>query len=453
MSGINTADLELQQTEPDLENKAIHSTEGSDKYIRPGSYMKMADWANMANTILNESYKSAGAGGYGSVMQNFFANIDRNGTAIVPINTMNVGYTFITRPRLNLTQGNIRQHPVLSTLDTVDPKSVAFMIRMLLDSRLSRGLEIRVNGRTRKDTETSPIAAAAKASPLLDTQNPFFTPLCNGLKGISGWPDVNLVEETFAEDFHSGDFTYIKGWDGNNRTQELSLEFRDIQGSIILATFYYWCIYMGLQSKGVVIAYPDDIWLQRLNYTVSIYRFIMDPSKSTILWWSKATGCFPKSVPVGALFNIDQGEVTISSATNFSIPFAANDIKYNDPHILGDFNALVRRYYPGVTSAPDIVSSSSIHPVLNPYNNFSGIPYVDVDSGVLKLKWKKSGFQEASSLVSSITSGLNKAASAITAGTAQATSSAAAAANVDDPDINLLAASSVGSEAFKYGRY
>ena len=106
-------------------------------------------------------------------------------------------------------------------------------------------------------------------------------------------------------------------------------------------------------------------------------------------------------------FNIDQGEVTISSATNFSIPFVANDIKYNDPHILGDFNTLVKRYYPGVTSAPDIVSSSSIHPVLNPYNNFSGIPLVDVDSGVLKLKWKKSGLQKSRSHVSSLASKLN----------------------------------------------
>ena len=450
MSGINTADLELQQTEPDLENKAIHSTEGSDKYIRPGSNMKMSEWANMANSILNESYKSAGAGGYGSVMQNFFANIDRNGTAIVPINTMNVGYTFITRPRLNLTQGNIRQHPVLSTLDTVDPKSVTFMIRMLLDSRLSRGLKIRVNGKSRKEEDPglSEIAEAARSSPLLDVQNPFFTPLCNGLKGISGWPDVNLVEETFAEDFHSGDFTYLKGWDGNNRTQELSLEFRDIQGSIILATFYYWCIYMALQAKGVVMAYQDDIWLQRLNYTVSIYRFIMDPSKSTILWWSKATGCFPKSVPVGAIFNIDQGEVTISSATNFSIPFVANDIKYNDPHILGDFNTLVKRYYPGVTSAPDIISSSSIHPVLNPYNNFSGIPLVDVDSGVLKLKWKKSGLQKSTSRVSDLTSKLNGVAAAVTA--AKAATASTAAKNVSiDPNSPTYR----GPEAYKYGSY
>ena len=148
---------------------------------------------------------------------------------------------------------------------------------------------------------------------------------------------------------------------------------------------------------------------------------------------------------MGAIFNIDQGEVTISSATNFSIPFVANDIKYNDPHILGDFNELVRRYYPGVASAPDIISSSSIHPVLDPYNNFSGIPYVDVDSGVLKLKWKKSGFQESSSLVSDITSSLNSVAAAVTASTATAAAEAAKKASSD----SLSRAASIGSEAYK----
>ena len=174
----------------------------------------------------------------------------------------------------------------------------------------------------------------------------------------------------------------------------------------------------------------------------------MDPSKSTILWWSKATGCFPKSVPVGAIFNIDQGEVTISSATNFSIPFVANDIKYNDPHILGDFNTLVKRYYPGVTSAPDIVSSSSIHPVLNPYNNFSGIPLVDVDSGVLKLKWKKSGLQKSRSHVSSLASKLNNVASAVTAAKAATASSAAKNVSIDPNSPTYR-----GPEAYKYGSY
>lgn len=98
-----------------------------------------------------------------------------------------------------------------------------------------------------------------------------------------------------GEDFHSGDFTFVKGSDMLVRTTELSLEFADVHGSIILSCIFYWCLLMALQAKGIIQAYPDDIYEQRLNYTVSIYRFITDNTRKYILWWSKATGCFPKS--------------------------------------------------------------------------------------------------------------------------------------------------------------
>ena len=361
------------------------------------------NWKTVVDNILNISSLASGAGEYGNVFGNFFSGIDRHGSAIVPINIMNVGYTFITRPRLNLTSGNIRHHPVLATLDTIQPNDIGFMIRMLLDSRLSKGDYIVVNGKARRESNINVITNAVKSSSLLDPNNPFFIPLCNGLKGISGFPDINLQEETCMPDFHSGDFTYIKGWDNNNRTQELSLEFRDIQGSVILAIMYYWCLYMAQQAKGVIMAYQDDIWLQRLNYTVSIYRFVTDPSKSRILWWAKATGCFPKSAPVGSIFNFDQGEVSISSATQFSIPFVANDIKYNDPYSLLDFNKLVRNYNPGVNCddlSRKATEARTYQTTRRPQNNFYGIPYIDLTSGNMFLNWLDIGQKKAPSTAS-----------------------------------------------------
>ena len=348
------------------------------------------DWNDVAHKILTASYTSSGAGAYNQIMPNFFSGLDRYGTAIVPVNTMNVGYTFITRPRLNLTTGNIRHNPILATLDSHQPNDVSFMIRMLLDTRLSKGEFIKVNGRARREPNINIITEAVRSSQLVDAKNPFFTPLCNAIKGISGFPDINLQEETCMPDFFSGDFTYIKGWDQNNRTQELSLEFRDIQGSVILAILYYWCLYMALQARGVVMAYQDDIWLQRLNYTVSIYRFILDTSRSRILWWAKATGCFPKSAPVGSIFNFDQGEVTVTSGTNFSIPFVANDIKYNDPYILLDFNKLVQNYNPSVDLAKLSKAASENRNYTTSRiasNNFFGIPYIDISSGRMYLNW------------------------------------------------------------------
>lgn len=148
---------------------------------------------------------------------------------------------------------------------------------------------------------------------------------------------------------------------------------------------------MALQAKGVMMAYPDDIYEQRLNYTVSIYRFITDSTRRNILWWSKATGCFPKSAPIGQLFNISQGEVTVSSARQFSIPFTANVVEYNNPGILFDFRRLVRRYVGGNEfDNPSVwpVVPDSPNRALLPNWNYVGLPDIVTGSTGLELVWK-----------------------------------------------------------------
>ena len=389
-------------------------------YGTPGTFLHNAGLVKeFGEKILDASAKSMGNGAYNNSIQNFISKLDRHGTAYVPINTLNYGYTFITRPRLNMTTGNLKQHPVLSLLATKYPKSVAFAIRMLLDTCISRG-DIPFSYADSNATLTpdqKAIFEAASKNVLVDIRNPFFTPLCNGLRGISGYPDFNMETVTMGEDFHSGDMTFVKGAELFNRTQELSLEFVDIQGSVILSCFFYWCLYMALQAKNVVMAYPDDIYEQRLNYTVSIYRFITDNTRRNILWWSKATGCFPKSAPVGSIFNINQGEVTISAAKNFSIPFTANCIEYNDPGIIYDFRELMKRYNPNIESWPTLsedmtgathideerhsakssdqsgyVDSYRARPDV--YKNFVGLPYIigaeeDGAIGGIRLVWKE----------------------------------------------------------------
>lgn len=356
--------------------------QASDQYRRPGSFLSMQDIDAFMKKVLSESYRLSGQGTSENLMQNFLSRLDHHGTAIVPLNMLNYGYTFITRPRLNLTLANLRMHPVMNTLASDEKDSVAFMIRMLLDTRLCNGLGV---WRDRPDAETENLHRLAEQSGLVDQLNPFLIPLCNGLKGISGFPDFTIETETTEGDFHSGDFTFAKGSDMNNRTQELSLEFRDVNGSIIMSIIYYWMLTMALQAKGVMNAYPDDIYEQRLNYTVSIYRFVMDPSRTRILWWAKATGCYPKSVPVGALFNVSQGEVTIQSAMNFSVPFVANDVKYMDPGILTDFNRLMERYA-GTTISKNTGAFKDVD--INDPTNFNALPYiVDSNTGLI-LQWR-----------------------------------------------------------------
>ena len=404
MATVNLSDVELAVRPSSSSSMDIRETSdtANDDYIRPGTFVKMKDWETYASKVLSESYKSMGMGPTNMTVQNFLSKIDRHGTAMVPANTLNYGYTFITRPRLNMSEGNLRQHPVMASLINYDPNSIAFMIRMLLDTRLHRGESIRfAGGATAKsvsDRELNLIQNIVDQSSLLDQKSPFFIPLCNGLKGVSGWPDFMVTEETTEGDFHSGDFTFAKGSDFNNRSTELSLEFKDVQGSILLAIFYYWCLTMALQAKGTLMAYPDDIYLQRLNYTVSIYRFITDPARKHVLWWSKATGCFPKAVPLGALFNVNQGDVSISSANNFSIPFAVNDIKYNDPGIIMDFNRLVERYHPGIVKqveAGDALPDNEVTGAIQSAYNFMARPYI---TGTREGKYRMSWFVDSEAL-------------------------------------------------------
>lgn len=367
-----------------------------------GSFTRLSSTQKYVNKILEESYRLMGQGKQGNILQNFLSRLDRHGSALIPPNTMNYGFTFITRPRLNLTTGNLRQSPFFAGLMSSDKNSVPFMIRILLDTVLNKAETLLVPNRTStKDAcdfeEINELSTAAAQSSLVDINNPFLIPLCNGLKGISGWPDFTLEPETTEGDFHSGDFTFIKGSDMLNRSTELSLEFRDIQGGIVIAILYYWILYIAYQAKGVMMAYPDDIYEQRLNYTVSIYRFITDPTRRYVLWWSKATGCIPKSVPVGALFNVNQGEVSISSAANYSVPFIANHIEYNHPGILMDFNTLIHRYNQNMD--PTELSKESSPMVEIPIYangqlsadirrlNFMGLPYLVPSRKGIELKW------------------------------------------------------------------
>jgi hypothetical protein len=209
----------------------------------------------------------------------------------------------------------------------------------------------------------------------LDNRSPFITPLTNCLIGMSGWPDYVIDTETTEGGYHSENLTFAKGSDRLSGSYDLSLTFRDIQGGFILALLYIWIKFIDLVTKGTVVPYTEDIEFRRLCYTCSIYRFVLDPSKRYITKWAKATGCFPKSVPLGPAFNINEHESFISSTASYSIPFSANKIEYMDPIILQEFNMVMKRSY----SAIDTSLMKTVP--IDAYYNYKGLPYIDIGGG------------------------------------------------------------------------
>ena len=320
-----------------------------ESYYTPTSSQEMQD------ILKNIGSKMPGLSTFGILdesISNFLRELDRfHNSNYLPQMSEQVGNVFITRPKLNLSTANLILDRTMAPLNTMNPMSNAFMIRALLDTYF-----------TRENWDT------VDQSPLINPRNPFLTPLCNGLVGISGWPEINIETEATDGGFFSEDQTYAIGFDRLFKTYNFNLTFKDITSSPIFNIIFYWLYYIAAVTLGDMTAYNFHIDGQRLDYTVSIYQFIMDPTRRYILKWGKATGCFPISLPIGDVFNFSEGSMMTQGSGKFTIPFVVNNVKYNDYLRIVDFNMLVERYSPGIKDAAIIKSNS-------PYN-YVGIPYI-----------------------------------------------------------------------------
>ncbi len=310
---------------------------------------------------------NSGRGNIDGTFESILSKFDRFGTAPVQLNSEMVGLTFFTRPRLNMTTQSIRQDPTLAILDTLDPLSWMFSLRCNLDSVFSK---------------TGVGQKAAITSPFFNEESPFNIPMSNLLLGISGFPDFNVEYKTTESGYFAEDMTMARGADWGRRTYNINCTFRDIQGGYLMAYFYYWIIAMALQMEGTIVPYSDDREANRLNYTCSIYRFVLDPSLRTIVKWAKATGCYPVTIPIGDSFNFNPGDSYVHGNNQFNIQFVANHVRYMDPRQLEAFNTLADRY----ASGGSVVNGRKKVEV-DISNNFKGLPYVDIRSGRTEMQF------------------------------------------------------------------
>lgn len=358
----------------------------------PNLQLTEAQLQTLFETATAQSARSMGAPDPNALYSTMLSQYDRFGVNTMMPNHEVTGYTFITRPKLNFSTTSLRQDRILSMLDTADPTSLPYAIRCYLDTNFSNGTVLgSVTDQVKQKN--------GQNCPFFNIESPFLIPLSNNLVSVAGWPDPVIDTETSDGGFFSEDMTMAKGSDRLNRTYDLTLTFRDIQGGFVLALLYMWYWYIALVIRGDVTAYPEDIAARRINYTCSIYRFIMDPSKQIITKWSKATGCFPKSIPIGNIFNFGQGEKFISSSAQYSIPFTANKIEIWDPIIFRDFNTISKRFSPTIQGYPgngaisvDLTPGSKYNNqpfqfVTVPSNNFTGLPFVDLLGGYNRLLW------------------------------------------------------------------
>ncbi len=325
----------------------------------------------LTESLLKQSYVLRGAGSRDKTFQELLTQIDKFGINVTFPNYITNGITFITRPMMNMTLGNLRQQNTMSLLASDGPDSVPFSIRCMLDARISKF-----------DDRIDPIVKQnADSSRVVNNNFPFIPYMTNSLEAIDGWPDITIETYTTEGGYMGEDQTMPIGMDFGDKTYDLTLHFREVDGGMIMATFQYWLLWMGLATRGTMVPYPESEADNIAEFTCSIYRFTLDNSRRFIKEWSRATGCFPKSIPKGAIFNQAEGENFISAAMKFSVPFVANHIRHNDPLDFLDFNTLMQMY------AGENYTENKVQLPAAAEFNFMGLPYVDVYNGVNELVW------------------------------------------------------------------
>ena len=326
---------------------------------KPGGFVHVAiepgDEGEFGDKLVNMAFQSAGLGPQHSQISDFFREHDRFEQSLTPPSNDFVGYTFFTRPRLNLSDVNLVADRTFAPMMTTRVTDAAFAIRCLLDTEWA-----------------DQHASQAQTCPLFNIQNPFNTLWGNACRGISGIQDPTVAVETTSPGYFGEEQTIAIGGDENNKTIDVTCNFRDTVGTPVAMSFEWFRKYLVNLGLGDFTQYPKDIDANRLGYTISIYRFLVDRSWKTITKCCKLTGCFPVHSPIGTIFNKSSGERRVTALDEFSITFKCNHVDFVDNIIFHEFNMLVRRFV-GVGKADKIKAYG-----YEASDNHRGIPYIRV---------------------------------------------------------------------------
>ena len=233
------------------------------------------------------------------------------------------GFTFFTRPQLNLSSPNLRNIRPLYNLLTNNEFTIHRYVRNTLDPRLARP------GGPDKDSIKSP---------LVDESNGFIPILTNTIKNVSGWPDI------VAPSFASSSGVRKEQWaimDGSIEIYEafdLDCTFRNIKNEPTIMLFQTWLYYMAKVFEGMMSPYIDMISNNEIDYNTRIYRLVLDESKRFVTKIAATGASFPVNVPTGKFFDYTDENKYNMQTKDINIRFKCLGAMYNDPILIKEFN-------------------------------------------------------------------------------------------------------------------
>lgn len=168
---------------------------------------------------------------------------------------------------------------------------------------------------------------------------PFIPLLGNTCVSVDGAKDASMNTHTYEEDKYSSNMTVATGFDEMWSSGSLSTSFEDLAYSPVALMMMCWLFYIHYVSRGYICTTKDHIQARVLDYTCSIYVFVLGDDGRRIERWAKYTGCYPTNFPFSQQILHD-----IAAEPNmlqkFSITWNFNRYEPMNPEVFTDFNFL-----------------------------------------------------------------------------------------------------------------
>lgn len=295
---------------------------------------------------------------------------------MVPSNKDVYGFTFFTRPQLNLQSDNLRNERRFYPLLTQNELTIQRFVRMSLDPRLGYGYQFMND------------SIPAISCPVLDNQNAFFAVLTNNLNSISGWPDIVAPTFDSKPGLYKEVWSIVDGITRNYESFDIDATFRNTRGDPILYLFYIWIHYASLVFEGRLSPYIDMISENEIDYNTRIYRLVLDRQKDTVTKIAATGPAFPISVPTGSFFDYNNEKPYNDQNKDISIRFRCLGVDYQDDILIKEFNDTVVVFNPAMA---DNMRSMMVKVGKNVAPMFKNRCYPRIDPKTYQLEWYVAG--------------------------------------------------------------
>lgn len=264
-----------------------------------------------------------------TISDNLFGINFRHKNSPLPRPRDSHGYTFMTRPQLNLSDPNVSNVRRFFSLLTENEWSYPRYTRLMLDPRLSY---------------------MGYKSPLVNPYTAWIPILTNSITSISGWPDLSVPNYTTASGLYSEQMSWVDGVPNHYEVFDLSVSFKNTRGNPLVYFLTIWVYYQSLVFEGLLSPYMDMITENEIDYMTRIYRVTTDISNRYVSNIAATGGSFPMNIPIGPLFDYNVDKPYNESLTDINVMFRSIGFMFNEDILKLEFNQTQAIFDPGIAS-------------------------------------------------------------------------------------------------------